>query len=141
MAANLSDIAAMGGEPKWKAVCLALPEATSVEHVENLCRGMDAVSSRFGCTIVGGDTSLPPDRTAISITVIGGVEKERLTPRRGAKIVDAVCVTGDPGAQRLALNCLKRKGQPRRMWSGGIWSLSQGSGSQGRWPRWPESMR
>ena len=43
MAANLSDIVAMGGEPQWAVVCLALPEATSVEDVEILYRGMDAV--------------------------------------------------------------------------------------------------
>ena len=110
MAANISDIAAMGGEPRWAVVCVALPEAVSVEEVEELYRGMDALCSEFGCTIVGGDTSLSPNRMLISIAVIGEVEKERLTLRRGAKIGDAICVTGDLGGSQAGLDVLKEKG-------------------------------
>ncbi|MCK4591780.1 MAG: thiamine-phosphate kinase, partial [Candidatus Latescibacteria bacterium] len=110
MAANLSDIAAMGGKPQWAVICVAFPEAVSVEEVEELYRGMDAVCSEFGCSIVGGDTSLSPDRILISIAVIGEVEKERLTLRRDAKIGDAICVTGDLGGSQAGLEVLKEKG-------------------------------
>ena len=111
MAANLSDIAAMGGNPRWAVVCLAFPGTMSVGEVEELYRGMDAVCSEFGCSIVGGDTSLSPDRMLISIAVIGEVEKERLALRRSAKIGDAICVTGDLGGARAGLEVLKEKGQ------------------------------
>jgi thiamine-monophosphate kinase len=111
MAANLSDIAAMGGNPRWAVVCVVFPEAVSVEEVEELYRGMDAVCSEFGCSIVGGDTSLSPDRILISITVIGEVEKKKLTLRRSAKIGDAICVTGDLGGAQAGLDVLKEKGK------------------------------
>ncbi len=110
MAANLSDIAAMGGEPRWVVVSVALPEAVSVEETEELYRGMDAVCSRFGCSIVGGDTSFSPNRMLISIAAIGEVEKERLTLRRGAKIGDAICVSGDLGGSQAGLEVLWEKG-------------------------------
>ncbi|HDN67617.1 MAG TPA: thiamine-phosphate kinase, partial [Firmicutes bacterium] len=110
MAANLSDIAAIGGEPRWAVVSVAFSETISVEEVEELYRGMNAVSSSFGCSIVGGDTSFSPDRMLISIAVIGEVEKERLTLRRGAKIGDAICVTGELGGSEAGLQVLKEKG-------------------------------
>lgn len=110
MAANLSDIAAIGGEPRWAVVSVAFSETISVEEVEELYRGMNAVCSPFGCSIVGGDTSFSPDRMLISIAVIGEVEKERLTLRKGAKIGDAICVTGELGGSEAGLQVLKEKG-------------------------------
>jgi len=110
MAANLSDIAAIGGEPRWAVVSVAFSETISVEEVEELYRGMNAVCSPFGCSIVGGDTSFSPDRMLISIAVIGEVEKERLTLRNGAKIGDAICVTGELGGSEAGLQVLKEKG-------------------------------
>jgi len=110
-AANLSDIAAMGGEPRWAVVCLSFPGHMRVRDVEDLYRGMDRVCSKFGCDIVGGDTTLSMGGMTISIAVVGRVDEERLATRRGAKVGDAICVTGDLGGSKAGLESLKEKGQ------------------------------
>jgi thiamine-monophosphate kinase len=60
IAVNLSDIAAMGGRPRWALVSLALPEGTSAEEVEAFYEGALALARQHDVTIVGGDTSSSP---------------------------------------------------------------------------------
>src|SRR5579871_1765778 len=57
MARNLSDIAAMGGMPRWAVVSVGLRSGTSIRWVKELYAGLRAVAKRFGCEIVGGDTT------------------------------------------------------------------------------------
>ena len=57
MAVNLSDIAAMGAEPRWALVGLALPDSTEVDAVDALYAGMREAAAPHGVVIVGGDTS------------------------------------------------------------------------------------
>ncbi|MDO9390532.1 MAG: AIR synthase related protein, partial [bacterium] len=55
MAANLSDIAAMGGNPMMALVTLALPAKTSVKQIDQLYAGMQALAKKPGVVIAGGD--------------------------------------------------------------------------------------
>ena len=99
MAVNLSDIAAMGGLPKWAVVSLAGPFRRGgrwKEFVWEIYRGMSAVGKKFGVQIVGGDTD-KADRWTINIAMLGEVERKYLKLRSGAKIGDSVFITGSLG--------------------------------------------
>jgi thiamine-monophosphate kinase len=99
LAINLSDIAAMGGVPKYALISLALPNHTEVDDVTALYQGMIELAQQFGVAIVGGDTSSSP-LVAINITVFGSArnkDKPTLT-RSGAKVSDKIAVTGYLGA-------------------------------------------
>ncbi len=99
IAVNLSDIAAMGGIPRYALVSLALPGHTEVEDVTALYKGMIELAQRFEVAIVGGDTSSAP-LVAINITILGssGGQDKHILTRSAAKPGDKVAVTGELGA-------------------------------------------
>jgi thiamine-monophosphate kinase len=96
MARNLSDIAAMGGVPRWVIVSLGLPPKTPVAFVEKLYDGIRAAAKKFGASIVGGDVAQSPT-LFVAVALIGEVEKSQLVLRKGAQIGDSVFVTGALG--------------------------------------------
>jgi thiamine-monophosphate kinase len=98
MARNLSDIAAMGGRPRWAVVSLGLRPATPVRWVTQLYAGMHAAAGKFGCRIVGGDTTHVKHEQFVVVTMLG--EAERPVMRTGSKIGDSVFVTGKLGTGR-----------------------------------------
>jgi thiamine-monophosphate kinase len=114
LAANLSDIAAMGGKPVCAVVTLGLNDRISVENVRELYQGMLSLARKFNCTIAGGDIVRSPKFLMISISVLGEVERGRVVTRSGAKIGDLICVTGQLGEAQAGLELLlerrKRKG-------------------------------
>jgi len=73
MAANLSDIAAMGGLPRYALVSLSLPDHTEVEDVTALYRGMIELAQQFEVAIAGGDMSSAP-LLFITIIISGGTK-------------------------------------------------------------------
>jgi thiamine-monophosphate kinase len=110
IAVNLSDIAAMGGIPRYALVSLALPGHTEVADVITLYQGMIELAQRFEVAIIGGDTSSAPLVT-INITILGsakGQDKGILT-RSAAKPGDKVAVTGELGAAAAGVRMLNRK--------------------------------
>jgi thiamine-monophosphate kinase len=60
LAVNLSDIAAMGGRPRWALVALAGPKGTTAEEIEAFYAGALELASAHETVIVGGDTSSSP---------------------------------------------------------------------------------
>jgi thiamine-monophosphate kinase len=94
LAVNLSDIAAMGGIPRWAVVNLGLPHRVPLSFVRGLYRGMAALARRHSVGIVGGDTVFSPGGIMLAVAVLGEVEKNRCVLRRGARRGDVVCVTG-----------------------------------------------
>ena len=97
LARCLSDIAAMAGTPTAALVTLALPEKFEVEFVGKIYDGLNAVAEQFGVAIVGGETTTNPERILISIALLGTVPRGKQVLRSGAKVGDAIFVTGELG--------------------------------------------
>jgi len=106
VAVNISDIAAMGGVPKYYLLSLSVPEGISVDYLDRLSAGMNEAARRYGLSLIGGDTTSSPDRIYISITVIGEASKNILL-RKGAKTGDQIFVTGTLGDSALGLRILE----------------------------------
>ncbi len=108
---NLSDIYAMNAIPKQITVSIALSNRYSVEALEELYQGIHLACKIYNVDLVGGDTTSSPKGLYISVTAIGQGEKDKLTYRDGAKVGDAICVTGSLGAAYLGLQLLEREKQ------------------------------
>lgn len=109
MAANYSDIAAMGGLPRHALTTLCLPAHRTMEAVEALYAGIHDLTRHAGhpVSIVGGDLSSTDGPTVISITVSGEAAEEHITRRSGARAGDILCVTGHLGASEAGLRLLR----------------------------------
>ena len=108
LAVNLSDIAAMGGEPRYALVNLSLPGATEVEDVVQLYRGMADLANQHKVAIVGGNITSAPV-IMIAVTVIGRGIKEGLLRRSSAVPGDRIAVTGYLGSAAAGLKALAGK--------------------------------
>jgi len=110
IAVNLSDIAAMGGLPRYALVALTLPGDMAAEDVVALYRGMLRQTEHFGVTIVGGNISRAP-LVSITVTIIGhsGTPERPVMMRSAANIGDAIAVTGYPGTAAAGRAMLKEK--------------------------------
>jgi thiamine-monophosphate kinase len=108
MAANLSDIAAMGGAPRYALVSLALPGDTEVDDVTALYTGMLELAKQYGVAIIGGDISRAP-LVIISITVLGNSQKKQILTRSAAEPGELIAVTGYLGAAAAGLEMLTKK--------------------------------
>ena len=102
MESNVSDIASMGGVPKWAFVSLGLKKDTSVESIESIYQGMKTSCKRHDFHIIGGDTT-HGDVMVINVTILGLVKKDKAVLRSTANIGDLVCVTGDLGKSEAGL--------------------------------------
>lgn len=111
LAVSLSDIAAMGGMPKYALVSLGLRKNENTEFVEELYRGMKKIAQKFKVEIIGGDTTRSA-ATFINTAVCGEVEKKNLMLRSGAKPGDIICVTGTCGDSAAGLKLLKTVVRP-----------------------------
>lgn len=100
LAVNLSDLAAMGAEPRAFTLALALPEARA-EWLAPLAQGMLALADAHGCELIGGDTTKGP--LTLSITVMGDVPAAQALRRDAAQAGDDLWVSGTLGDARLAL--------------------------------------
>lgn len=105
VAANLSDLAAMGASPLGITVGLALPGDTEVNWVERLYCGMTECLQKYNASIVGGDLVRAPV-ISISITAFGQAHPRNIIQRNTAKVGDAIIVTGLHGASRAGLELL-----------------------------------
>jgi len=105
IAANLSDLAAMGATPLGITVGLSIPGDVPVTWIERLYQGMNRCVQQYNTSIVGGDLCRNQVIT-IAITAIGQVQPDEVIRRDAAKVGDAIVVTGVHGASRAGLELL-----------------------------------
>ncbi|MEB3312519.1 MAG: thiamine-phosphate kinase [Cyanobacteriota bacterium] len=105
MAANLSDLAAMGAPPLALTVGLSLPPSTPVAWVEDLYQGMAACLQRWGGHLVGGDLCRSPTPT-VAITALGSAPADALLYRSTAQPGQVILATGYHGLSRAGLALL-----------------------------------
>ena len=105
-AANLSDIAAMGGVPVGFLIAYGLPRDTQFSVLRGMEAGIHACLSEFSTELVGADTK--ENRTlTLTGTAVGIVEKREVLLRKGSRTGDILCVSGTLGGAMLGLRSLK----------------------------------
>ncbi|MCG5529513.1 thiamine-phosphate kinase [Halorhodospira halochloris] len=100
LAVNLSDIAAVGGEPLWAVLSLTLP-ADDSHWLEGFADGFKLLADRYGVALIGGDTTR--GSLSVTVTVIGRLPRGGGILRSGAQPGDGIWVTGTLGDAALGL--------------------------------------
>ena len=109
LAVNLSDLAAMGAKPFAFTLSIALPQ---INHtwLTAFSEGLHAISDRFHCPLIGGDTTSGP--LTISITAIGHLPKNSALKRSNAVVGDDIWVSGEVGDARCILGIARVEWPP-----------------------------
>lgn len=92
-----SDIAAMAGTPTAAVITIGLPREFQADLVEKIYDGMKVLANQHSIAIVGGETTTNPERILISVAMVGFVPRDKMIRRSGAKVGDAIFVTGELG--------------------------------------------
>jgi len=100
LAVNLSDLAAMGADPRWALLAIALPESDET-WIAAFAEGFFRLAERWALELIGGDTTRGP--LAISITAIGEVPPDFALRRDAARAGDDIWVSGATGEAALGL--------------------------------------
>lgn len=106
MAVNLSDLAAMGAEPRWASLALTLPESNN-EWLEQFSAGLFDLAKQHSVQLIGGDTTC--GALTLTLTLQGSIKSKQCLQRDTAQIGDAIFVSGQLGDAGLALQQLVAK--------------------------------
>jgi thiamine-monophosphate kinase len=106
---NLSDLAAKGAKPVGYLLSLALPKGWTEKWVQGFSRALAKDQATFGITLLGGDTTRASGGLTITITAIGTVPKKAIVRRAGARVGDAIFVSGTVGDAALGLAIRRKK--------------------------------
>lgn len=108
LAVNLSDIAAMGGEPLYALLSLGWPPQRDLDLALEFGQGMAESGREYGVTVIGGDTVAAPAGLVVTVVVLGQVPREEMLLRAGARVGDQIYVTGVLGEAAAGLEILRR---------------------------------
>ena len=107
MRVNISDVAAMGGRPRFALVSVGLPPGFLVADADLLFQGIQIAAGEEGISLVGGDTNAS-HKLIINIVLVGERFRRRVVTRKGARVGDHIYVTGTLGDSRLGLEALRQ---------------------------------
>ncbi|MEQ1813365.1 MAG: thiamine-phosphate kinase [Candidatus Nitrotoga sp.] len=108
LAVNLSDMAAMGAQPRWVILALSLPEANEV-WLEKFSAGFFSLADEHHVSLIGGDTTR--GLLNICVTIMGEIPHGKALRRSNAKAGDDIWVSGKLGDAALALAHLQERVQ------------------------------
>jgi thiamine-monophosphate kinase len=111
LAVNLSDLAAMGAEPRAALLSLVLPDALPLATVDGVLDGLLALADRYRVALIGGNITRTPGPLTIDVTAIGSVRPRRALTRAGARPGDELYVTGTLGDAAVGRRLLQN-GEP-----------------------------
>jgi thiamine-monophosphate kinase len=106
VAVNLSDIAAMGGEPTFSFMSVASPADREVAFMERFIQGYRDCSLKYGSRLLGGDTVSSPGPLVINVVQLGVASPGQVLYRNGAKEGDTILVSGPLGDSKAGLKLL-----------------------------------
>lgn len=115
VAVNVSDVAAMGGKPRWMTVALTLDEGAP-DWLEKLANGIRLAGDRYGVELVGGDTTRGT-QTVVTVQVTGDVKRGQAMTRAGACNGDGIYVSGYLGDAAAGLSILQSSKPGDRLWA------------------------
>lgn len=110
LAANVSDIAAMGGVPKHALVSVSVPPGWGAGRIERLYEGLYSCAEKYRIAVVGGDTTSAPRHLVVAVTLIGCVEAGKAILRSGARPGQFVFMTGSTGMSAGGLHGMLAQG-------------------------------
>jgi thiamine-monophosphate kinase len=103
MLVNISDIAAMGAEPRFALTSLIMPRQTTADWLARYYAGLRSAASACGVAIIGGNIAGTVGPFTADITLIGQIEPGRAIRRSGARAGDGIFVTGHLGGAAAGL--------------------------------------
>ncbi len=106
LAVNISDMAAMGAQPRWATLAISLPSEDET-WLEQFSAGFFALADEYRVELIGGDTTQGP--LNISVTIMGEVPQGKALRRDGAQVGDEIWVSGKLGDAALVLAHLQGK--------------------------------
>lgn len=109
VAVNVSDIAAMGGRPRWMTLALTL-DKNYQGWVEDFACGIAFAAETFNVELVGGDLTHGTE-IVVSVQITGDVEPGLTITRSGARPGDGIYVSGTPGDAALGLSIIQSGGE------------------------------
>ena len=107
LAVSISDIAAMGGIPRWCLLSLAVPKDIPLDFLDDFTRGFLAMAAEQNVSLIGGDTCSSASGLIISVTIMGEQLPDHIIRRSGALPGDDIWVTGNLGDAALGLKLLE----------------------------------
>lgn len=110
LAANISDVAAMGAFPAMCLVSITLPKTWDTEEPLSVMAGIKDMAKQYNIDIIGGDT-VSADTFVLSITIIGYIAQEKSRYRSTALPNDVIFVTGTLGDAAAGLSILLENGK------------------------------
>ncbi|MEO5823462.1 MAG: thiamine-phosphate kinase [Vicinamibacteraceae bacterium] len=110
LAANLSDLAAMGAEPRTALLSLILPDALPLADLDALLDAFLALAARTGTHLVGGNVTRSPGPLVIDVTVSGTAKRRKVLTRAGGRPGDELFVSGSIGGAAAGLAWLQQAG-------------------------------
>ena len=109
LARGLSDVAAMGGIPRFALVSLAVRKGFQGTWLREFYQGFFSLARRFGVKLIGGDTSLAPRATTVDMILVGEAVKGGAVRRSRARPGDKIFVSGRLGRSALGVKILRSK--------------------------------
>jgi thiamine-monophosphate kinase len=107
LAMNLSDVAAMGADPRAVLLSLVLPASLPADELVSLLDGLLGLAARTHATLVGGNITRSPGPLVVDVTATGAVARRRMLTRAGARPGDEVWVSGSLGGAAAGLSALQ----------------------------------
>ncbi len=118
LAVSISDIAAMGGIPRWALLSLAIPKDYPLEDLDAFTNGFLSMAAEYGVSLIGGDTCSSKSGLVISVTIMGEQLPQFVVRRDGARPGDEIWVTGTLGDAAFGLELLENNKLPRPLGEG-----------------------